>query len=98
MTAWSELAQSLAAAGLIEDIWYFEAPAGSDIHDRDNLLFFVEDGADFSRIEAAAKEKLGSRRVGVHVFPARAMFQTPRPLLVKMAFQSGHSLHSGGGN
>ncbi len=91
----------LVAAFPIEDIWSLDAGVAKEcgLDAEKNLILLVADGRAVSRVEAGAREllreKFPGEPVGVHVFPQSAMFQTPRPLLVKMAFTAGRHVYCG---
>ena len=55
----------------------------------------LKGGSIEEQAAALALEKFPGTPVGIHVFPQSAMFQTPRPLLVKMAFASGRHVYCG---
>jgi len=92
---------SLVETFPVEDIWYLDSrTAKGCLLDREaTLVVIVSAGANAFRIEeqaaALALEKFPGTPVGIHVFPQSAMFQTPRPLLVKMAFASGRHVYCG---
>ena len=92
---------SLVETFPVEDIWYLDSrTAKGCLLDREaNLVVIVSAGSNAFRIEeqaaALALEKFPGTPVGIHVFAQSAMFQTPRPLLVKMAFASGRHVYSG---
>jgi len=82
----------------VEDIWVLEAAKAREcgLSDKLQLVVFVSEGEEPDVIEVQAlrsmREQFGD--VGVHVFSHTAMFQIPRPLLVKMAFSSGRQVFS----
>ena len=91
-----EFVSALVEAFPVEDIWYLDSRTAKECRLREavNLVIIVSSGGDASKIEEEAtaliRKKFQGQIVGIHAFPQSAMFQTPRPLLVKMAFSSGH--------
>lgn len=82
------------AAGLpVEDIWYFEACKAPEceLNKPFHLVLLVNKGEEAYKVEARAAELLGEdcRDVSVHAFPQQALYQLPRPLLLKMAMTAG---------
>ena len=92
---------SLVETFPVEDIWYLDSrTAKGCLLDREtNLVVIVSAGANAFRIEeeaaALVRKKFPGTPVGIHVFTQSAMFQTPRPVLVKMAFASGRHVYCG---
>ena len=93
------IASLIEAFPVVEDIWYFDSRTAKEcrLAGEANLVVFVSPGMEASKIEKQAAELIGKKfpslPVGIHVFPQSAMFQTPRPLLVKMAFTSGRHIY-----
>ena len=91
----------LVEAFPVEDIWYLDSRTAKECHLREeiNLVVIVPAGREAFKIEEEAVElirnKFPETPVGIHVFPQSAMFQTPRPLLVKMAFTGGRHVYCG---
>ena len=96
-----EFVALLVEALPIEDIWYFDSRTAKEccLPEEANLVVIVSPGVECSKIEAQAtqliRKKFPGVPVDIHVFPQSAMFQTPRPLLVKMAFTSGQHMYCG---
>jgi len=93
-----EFIAALVEAFPVEEIWYLDSSTAKECRLREavNLVVIVSPGGEASMIEGKAdaliREKFPGARVGIHAFPQSAMCQTPRPLLVKMAFSSGHHI------
>lgn len=89
----TEIVSSLAAALPVEDIWYFEAGGAheGEFSQPFQLVLFVSEGAEFHEVEAKANALLRRFRtdIAAQAFPHAALYQTPRPLVVKMAFSVG---------
>jgi hypothetical protein len=89
----SQHVASLAAELPVEDIWYFEArqAAECELSRPFHLILLVSEGAEAHKVEARAAELIGEecRDVSVHAFSHNAMYQLPRPLLLKMAMTAG---------
>jgi len=83
----------------VEDIWLLEAEKVPDagLEKPLNLIVVLREGAEAHHVEREAGELFEKKfpDIGVHAFPLKAMFQTPRPLLVKMAFTKGRSVYRG---
>ncbi len=81
----------------IEDIWYFEAGSAHEcgLTKPFHLVLFVRDDAEPHEVEARANELLKRDRadIAAHAFPRAAIYQTPRPLVVKMAFSAGECVY-----
>jgi len=96
-----EYVASLVKAFPVEDIWYLDSRTAKECRLREevNLVVIVSAGEEAFRIEEEAtamiRKKFPGTPVGIHVFPQSAMFQTPRPLLVKMAFAGGRHVYCG---
>jgi hypothetical protein len=88
---------TLAAELPVEDIWYFEAShaveceSGKPFH----LVLLVSEGEEAYKVEALAGSLLGEdcRDVSVHAFPQTALYQLPRPLVLKMAMTAGQCVY-----
>ena len=91
----------LVEAFPVEDIWYLNSRTAKECRLREevNLVVIVSARMEASKIEEEAtaliRKKFPGTPVGIHVFPQSAMFQTPRPLLVKMAFAGGRHVYCG---
>lgn len=83
----------------VEDIWLLEADQVPEAgFERPcNLIVVLRDGMEPHDVEREAAVFMGKLFPGVaiHAFPRKAMFQTPRPLLVKMAFTRGRGVYRG---
>mgnify|MGYP001352879319 CR=1 FL=1 len=83
----------LAAELPVEDIWYFAACQAPEceLPQPFHLVLLVSDDAEAHQVEERAAGLLGDRRrdFAVHAFPHRALYQLPRPLLLKMAMTAG---------
>lgn len=83
----------------IGDIWLLQS---EDVPEAEfekplNLVMFLHDEVEAHHVERDAVALLGRQfsLIAIHGFAQKAMFQTPRPLLVKMAFTKGHSVYRG---
>ncbi len=91
----------LVATFPIEDIWSLDAGVAKEcgLDEEKNLVLLVADARAASQVEAGARELIRTRfpgePLGIHVFPQSTMFQTPRPLLIKMAFTAGRHVYCG---
>lgn len=87
------LVANLAAELPVEDIWYFEASRAPEceLAKPFHLVVLVSDGEEAHKIEerATALARETCRDVSVHAFPQAAMYQLPRPLVLKMAMTAG---------
>lgn len=96
-----EFIAALVEAFPVEDIWYLDSRTAKEcrLGEEANLVIIVSAGGEASKIEKEAtaliRKKFPGTPVGIHVFPQSAMFQTPRPLLVKMAFTGGQHVYCG---
>lgn len=81
----------------VEDMWYFEASGAHEcgLTKPFHLVLFVQEGAEAHTVEARANEILRRDRadIAAHAFPHAAVYQTPRPLVVKMAFSVGQCVY-----
>ena len=97
----NEYLSALVEAFPVEDIWYLDSRTAKECRLREeiNLVVIVSPGGEASKIEEEAtaliRKEFPGTPVGIHVFPQSAIFQTPRPLLVKMAFASGRHVYCG---
>jgi hypothetical protein len=96
MNSLTHIEQSVAALSKelpVEDVWYFEASSALEcgLTKPFHLVLFVQEGAEAHKVEAQANEILRRDRddISAHAFPISAVYQTPRPLVVKMAFSVG---------
>jgi hypothetical protein len=96
MTTAPHIAQHVARLSAelpVEDIWYFEACKAPEceLPKPFHLILLVSKGEEADLIEARATVLLGEdcRDVSVHAFPQAALYQLPRPLLLKMAMTAG---------
>jgi hypothetical protein len=84
---------NLAAALPVEDIWYFESGNAPEceLSKPFHLVLLVSEGEEAHQVEPRAAALLGDecRDVSVHAFSQNAMYQLPRPLLLKMAMMAG---------
>jgi hypothetical protein len=84
---------TLAAELRVEDIWYFEACKAPEceLSKPFHLVLLVNENAEAHKVEERAAELLGGecRDISVHAFSQAAMYQMPRPLLLKMALTAG---------
>jgi hypothetical protein len=91
------IVSALAEALPVEDIWYFEAGGANECEFAKpfQLVLFVREGAEFHKVEAQANEMIRRQRadISAHAFPHAAIYQTPRPLVVKMAFSVGECVY-----
>ncbi len=85
----------------IEDIWLLEAGQAPECYlDKTyNLIVITRGTAEPHKVEEAArtmlKEQFGNADVDIYVFPLDAIMRIPRPLLIKMALQSGENIYCG---
>lgn len=100
MKSLSHIEQSVAALSgelPVEDIWYFEASGAREcgLTKPFHLVLFVREGAEAHTVEDQANEILRRSRadIAAHAFPHAALYQTPRPLVVKMAFSVGQCVY-----
>lgn len=88
---------ALAAALPVEDIWYFEASKAPEceLAKPFHLILLVSEGEEAYKVEARATELLDKdcRDVALHAFPQAALYQLPRPLLLKMAMTAGKCVY-----
>jgi hypothetical protein len=84
---------TLAAELPVEDMWYFEACKAPEceLSKPFHLVLLVSEGEEAHLVEERATGLLGDecRDVSVHAFPQAALYQLPRPLLLKMAMTAG---------
>ena len=85
----------------IEDIWLLEAGRAPEcyLEKTHNLIIITRGSAEPHKIEAEArallKAKFGEADVDAYAFPLDAIMRIPRPLLIKMALQSGENIYCG---
>jgi hypothetical protein len=85
----------------IEDIWLLEAGNAPECYlDKPyNLIVITRGTVEPHKLEAEARallhEKFGEAEVDVYAFPLDAIMRIPRPLLIKMALQSGENVYCG---
>ncbi len=100
MKSLSHIAESVAALSdelPVEDIWYFETSGAHEcgMTKPFHLVLFVRQGAEAHTVEVRANEILLRQRADLtaHAFPHAAVYQTPRPLVVKMALSVGECVY-----
>ncbi len=82
----------------LEDVWLLDTARAHEcgLDERIQLIGFVREGNEAHLLEdkigGFLRERFGN--VNLHAFPAAAIYQIPRPLLVKMAFTSGRLIYS----
>lgn len=92
---------SLLASFPIEDIWLLDPGTAKEclLEEKLSFVVIVPDAPEIWKIERKARELIRKEfpdaDIGIHIFPQSAMFQTPRPLLVKMAFTGGKNVYRG---
>lgn len=91
--------QALVKKFAVEDVWLLEAEhfPEAEFERPYQLVVVLRDGMEPHQVEREASVFIKELfpEVAVHAFAQKAMFQTPRPLLVKMAFTKGRSVYRG---
>lgn len=93
--------EALTSELSLEDIWLLESGSAPEcyLEKAHNLILITRGASEPHHVEAEARDLLNKKfpeaDVDVFAFPLDAIMRIPRPLLIKMALQSGENVYCG---